>query len=83
MKFKISKKDKNCSARSGSIITDHGEINTPAFMPVGTLGAVKTISPNELIELNANIILGNTYHLYLRPGPQTIHNAGGLHKFIS
>ena len=83
MKFKISKKDKNCSARSGSIITDHGEINTPAFMPVGTLGAVKTISPNELIELNANIILGNTYHLYLRPGSQTIHNAGGLHKFIS
>ena len=83
MKFKISKKDKNCSARTGSIITDHGEINTPAFMPVGTLGAVKTISPNELIELNANIILGNTYHLYLRPGTKTIHNAGGLHKFIS
>ena len=83
MKFEISKKDKNCSARVGFITTDHGKINTPAFMPVGTVGAVKTISPKELIELNANVILGNTYHLYLRPGTEIIHKAGGLHKFIS
>ena len=83
MKFKISKKDKDCSARLGIITTDHGRINTPAFMPVGTLGAVKTISPKELITLNTEIVLGNTYHLYLRPGTEIIYNAGGLHKFIS
>tara|TARA_B100000029_G_C17603614_1_gene966607 strand:+ start:1040 stop:2176 length:1137 start_codon:yes stop_codon:yes gene_type:complete len=83
MKFTISKKDKDCSARSGVINTDHGKINTPVFMPIGTLGAVKTLDPKELIKLNTEIILGNTYHLYLRPGTEIINYAGGLHKFIS
>ncbi len=71
------------SARAGNIITDHGTILTPVFMPVGTLGTVKAMSPHELDESHAQIILGNTYHLYLRPGHELIRSAGGLHKFIS
>ena len=70
-------------ARVGILRTAHGNIETPCFMPVGTLGTVKTLSPAELIEINAQIILGNTYHLYLRPGIEVIKNAGGLHKFIN
>ncbi|PIU84091.1 MAG: tRNA guanosine(34) transglycosylase Tgt [Elusimicrobia bacterium CG06_land_8_20_14_3_00_38_11] len=70
-------------ARVGILHTAHGNIETPCFMPVGTLGTVKTLSPAELIEINAQIILGNTYHLYLRPGIEVIKNAGGLHKFIN
>ncbi len=71
------------SARAGVIDTDHGTILTPVFMPVGTLGTVKAMSPHELEESHAQIILGNTYHLYLRPGHELIREAGGLHKFIS
>lgn len=70
-------------ARAGKISTDHGEILTPVFMPVGTLGTVKAMSPQELEEVQAQIILGNTYHLYLRPGHELIQKAGGLHKFIN
>lgn len=70
-------------ARAGLIETDHGNILTPVFMPVGTLGTVKAMSPHELEESHAQIILGNTYHLYLRPGHELIREAGGLHKFIS
>ena len=81
MKFSINNSDKNTSARAGTIDTDHGSIRTPVFMPVGTIGAVKTFSPHELEGLGADIILGNTYHLYLRPGTDIIHGAGGLHKF--
>ncbi|MDZ7344292.1 MAG: tRNA guanosine(34) transglycosylase Tgt, partial [candidate division KSB1 bacterium] len=73
--------DPNTRARCGKIITAHGEILTPVFMPVGTQGTVKTLSPQELEEVGAQIILGNTYHLYLRPGEALIRQAGGLHKF--
>ena len=74
---------KSGSARVGILHTAHGDIETPCFMPVGTLGTVKTLSPAELIEINAQIILSNTYHLYLRPGIEVLKNAGGLHNFIS
>lgn len=81
--FKLLKKDKKTRARIGRIKTDHGFIDTPAFMPVGTLGTVKTASPDELKSIGADIILGNTYHLYLRPGMGVIEKMGGLHKFMS
>ena len=81
MKYSIIHSDKNTSARAGVIKTEHGNIQTPVFMPVGTLGAVKTFSPHELEGLGADIILGNTYHLYLRPGIDIINEAGGLHNF--
>ena len=83
MKFSIAKTDSQCRARTGSINNDHGKIETPVFMPVGTVGAVKTFSPEELEYFNAEIILGNTYHLFLRPGIEIIHKAGGLHAFTS
>jgi len=70
-------------ARAGRIITDHGEIETPAFMPVGTQGTVKTLSSRDLREIGYRMILSNTYHLYLRPGVEVLEEAGGLHKFMS
>ena len=70
-------------ARAGQIQTDHGSINTPVFMPVGTAGSVKSLSPVDLIETGSQIILGNTYHLLLRPGMDIMESAGGLHKFMS
>ncbi len=69
-------------ARAGEFVTPHGIIRTPVFMPVGTLATVKAMSPRELEEINAQIILGNTYHLYLRPGPEILSKAGGLHSFM-
>lgn len=82
MKFSISHSDKGSKARAGEITTDHGTIQTPIFMPVGTAGTVKAVHQRELRDdINAQIILGNTYHLYLRPGLETIEAAGGLHKF--
>ena len=83
MKFTIQTTDSNTSARTGILETDHGNIETPIFMPVGTVGAVKTMAPHELEGVGSQIILGNTYHLYLRPGIDVIHEAGGLHKFNS
>lgn len=84
MDFKISAKDKGSNARCGVITTDHGDIQTPIFMPVGTAGSVKGVHQDELEkDINAKIILGNTYHLFLRPGIETIKSAGGLHKFIN
>jgi queuine tRNA-ribosyltransferase len=84
MKFTLIKTDKESKARAGEILTDHGSIPTPIFMPVGTLGSVKAIHQRELeIDINAKIILGNTYHLYLRPGLKILNKAGGLHKFIN
>ena len=84
MNFTLSKKDKNSKARSGILKTDHGEIKTPIFMPVGTAGTVKSVSQRDLEDqINAQIILSNTYHLYLRPGINTLEKIGGLHKFIS
>ena len=83
MKFNLIKEDKFCNARFGEIITDNGKFNTPMFMPVGTAGTVKGIHKNELVnDSKAEIILANTYHLYLRPGLDTIHKSGGIHKFI-
>ncbi len=70
-------------ARAGRIQTDHGSIDTPVFMPVGTAGSVKALSPLDLIETGSQIILGNTYHLLLRPGMEIMESAGGLHKFMS
>ncbi|MBU0671809.1 MAG: tRNA guanosine(34) transglycosylase Tgt [Candidatus Margulisbacteria bacterium] len=82
-KFEISKKSKKSKARVGKLHTPHGIVNTPVFLPVGTQGSVKTMSPRDLNEIGAEMILGNTYHLLLRPGPDLIKEAGGLHKFIS
>ncbi|MBA3013050.1 MAG: tRNA guanosine(34) transglycosylase Tgt [Proteobacteria bacterium] len=73
---------KSTRARLGQVTTDHGVIHTPIFMPVGTLGSVKAISKEDLDHCGAQIILGNTYHLYLRPGPEVIDHMEGLHKFI-
>jgi queuine tRNA-ribosyltransferase len=82
MLFKLQSKDKFSKARTGLITTDHGDIPTPIFMPVGTAGSVKAVHQRELKEdINAKIILGNTYHLYLRPGLELIQKAGGLHQF--
>jgi queuine tRNA-ribosyltransferase len=81
--FTIYHKDKNSKARVGKIITPHGEIDTPQFVPVGTQATVKTLSPEELKEVNAQIIFGNTYHLHLRPGEEVISHLGGLAKFMS
>lgn len=84
MKFSIRSHDPGSSARSGIISTDHGEIQTPVFMPVGTAGAVKAVHIHDLKEMiDAGIILGNTYHLYLRPGMEILGKAGGLHRFMS
>lgn len=82
MKFKVTATTSNSRARAGVITTDHGTIETPIFMPVGTVGSVKGIHSRDLQEdIKAQIILGNTYHLYLRPGIDVIEKAGGLHKF--
>lgn len=81
--FKIQQKSKISKARTGIFQTPHGPINTPVFMPVGTVGAVKTMMPSELEKLGSEIILGNTYHLYLRPGDKLIKKLGGLQKFTA
>ena len=81
--FKIIAKDPLTKARRGIFSTPHGDIETPIFMPVGTLGSVKGLSPDELLQAQAQIILANTYHLYLRPGHQLIRKMGGLHKWIN
>lgn len=83
MDFQLLKTDTNSKARLGKITTSHGEIETPIFMPVGTQGTVKAVTPKALKEeVKAQIILGNTYHLYLRPGTEILEKAGGLHKFM-
>jgi queuine tRNA-ribosyltransferase len=74
---------KDGKARRGTITTPHGEIQTPVFMPVGTAATVKAMRPEEVADLGAEIILSNTYHLYLRPGHEIIREAGGLHKFMN
>ena len=83
LEFRVTHQDGGTKARLGRIITDHGEIQTPVFMPVGTAGTVKAVTQQQLVELGAEIILSNTYHLYLRPGHQLIRELGGLHSFIS
>ena len=82
MKFILEHTDPKSSARAGTLRTDHGDIQTPIFMPVGTAGTVKGVHTRDLKEdTKAQIILGNTYHLYLRPGTTILKDAGGLHKF--
>ena len=83
MEFTRIAKDPGCEARLGIIGTPHGEVRTPAFMPVGTQGAVKALTPEQVRGLGADIILGNTYHLYLRPGHRLIAALGGLHRFMN
>jgi len=82
-KFQLLKKDPTTGARLGVIETSRYQALTPLFMPVGTLGAVKTLSPQDLRDLGATVILANTYHLYLRPGHETIKELGGLHRFMA
>ena len=82
MTFELQHTDSKTNARAGLITTDHGKIETPIFMPVGTVGSVKGLTVRDLKEeVKAQIILGNTYHLYLRPGTEILEKAGGLHKF--
>lgn len=81
--FTLKKQDSVTQARLGTIETAHGVIETPVFMPVGTRGSVKTLTHQQLIDINAEVILGNTYHLMLRPGMSIIEQAGGLHRFIN
>ena len=81
--FELLRTDDSSKARRGRLTTAHGVIETPAFMPVGTQGSVKAVSPRELRELKAQIILGNTYHLFVRPGLDVIRHFGGLHRFIN
>lgn len=81
--FELLAQDQPSRARRGRLTTAHGAIDTPAFMPVGTQGSVKGVSPRELRELNAQIILGNTYHLFVRPGLHVIKHFGGLHNFMN
>src|SRR5436189_2566477 len=81
--FELLDKDKFSKARRGRLVTAHGVIETPAFMPVGTQGSVKAVSPRELRETGAQIILGNTYHLFVRPGLDVIRAVGGLHRFMN
>ena len=83
MKFSVLSEDKNSLARTGLIETDHSTIETPVFMPVGTHGVVKTLSPDDLNAMSVQIMLSNTYHLYLRPGTEIINENEGLHKFLN
>lgn len=83
IKFKLLKESSDSMARLGEISTPHGIIETPVFMPVGTRATVKAMTPEELKDLGTQVILGNTYHLYLRPGHEIVKEAGGLHKFMN
>ncbi|MFX0559041.1 tRNA guanosine(34) transglycosylase Tgt [Tepidibacillus infernus] len=83
VRYELIKKDKKTGARLGRLHTPHGVIETPIFMPVGTQATVKAMSPEELKEMNAQIILSNTYHLFLRPGHEIVKEAGGLHSFMN
>jgi queuine tRNA-ribosyltransferase len=83
MEFIRQEKDPGCAARVGIIKTPHGDVRTPVFMPVGTQGTVKSLTPEQIREQGADIILGNTYHLYLRPGHRLVADLGGLHRFMN
>ncbi len=83
VKYELLKEEKHSKGRLGTIETNYGKYDTPMFMPVGTKATVKTLSPEELKDLNAGIILSNTYHLWCRPGADLIDKAGGLHKFMN
>jgi queuine tRNA-ribosyltransferase len=80
--FMVEQSDASCGARAGALHTPHGDIPTPVFAPVGTQATVKTLTPDELMNMGATLILANTYHLYLRPGAEVIAGLGGLHQFM-
>ncbi len=80
--FQLEHRDGGTAARAGRITTAHGDVLTPAFMPVGTVGSVKTLTPDDLTAAGCDVLLGNTYHLYLRPGVDTVRALGGLHRFM-
>src|SRR5919108_3594983 len=82
MKFEILNKDPHTRARRGRLHTAHGIVETPVFMPVGTQATVKSMMPDQLRDLNVEILLCNSYHLFLRPGHATIAELGGLHRFM-
>ena len=81
--FELIRQCSHTGARAGRLYTPHGVFDTPIFMPVGTQATVKTMSPRELEEMGAGIILSNTYHLFLRPGHDLVAEAGGLHRFMN
>ena len=81
--YKLETLDPGTAARAGRFTTAHGDVQTPAFMPVGTVGSVKTLTPDDLRAADCDVLLGNTYHRYLRPGVETVRAMGGLHKFMS
>src|SRR3990167_6804811 len=81
-KFEVTAKDSETRARAGKITTAHGDFETPVFMPVGTQGTVKALTPRDLQEAGTEIILANAYHLYIRPGIDIIKKFGGLHRFM-
>jgi len=83
LNFELEATDPTSAARAGRITTSHGEVLTPAFMPVGTVGSVKTLAPDDLEAAGADILLANTYHLALRPGVETVRRMGGLHRFMA
>ena len=82
-RYELIKKDKKTGARLGRVYTDHGSFDTPCYMPVGTQATVKAMTPHDLTDVNARIILANTFHLYLRPGHELVREAGGLHSFMN
>ncbi|MBZ6526234.1 tRNA guanosine(34) transglycosylase Tgt [Aerococcaceae bacterium DSM 111021] len=83
IRYELIKEEKNTGARLGVLHTPHGSFETPIYMPVGTLATVKGLSPEELKDMGAEIVLSNTYHLWLRPGEDIVEEAGGLHKFMN
>ncbi|MBN2400875.1 MAG: tRNA guanosine(34) transglycosylase Tgt [Spirochaetes bacterium] len=83
MKFEVITKDNSCNARTGRLITSHGGISTPVFMPVATRGTIRALTFRDIEEIGFEIILSNTYHLYIRPGIDILEKAGGLHKFMN
>lgn len=83
IRYELIKTCKQSGARLGILHTPHGSIETPIFMPVGTQATVKAMTPEELKEIGSQIILSNTYHLYMRPGHELVKEAGGLHKFMN
>jgi queuine tRNA-ribosyltransferase len=82
MQFEVEARDPGCAARAGRLTLPHGVVETPVFMPVGTQAAVKALGPDDLLTLDAQIILSNAYHLYLRPGTDVIEGLGGIHRFM-
>src|ERR1043166_3343508 len=82
MPFEFEILAKSGAARGGVFTTPHGNVETPAFMPVGTLATVKALDPDDLVQMGASMILGNAYHLHLRPGDEVVREMGGLHQFM-